>query len=80
MPIYAYRCRSCAAEFELLVRASDETAPACPECSSTDLSQRVSRVAPPGKAEGIFASARKQAATEGHFSNYSKAEKSRIKM
>ncbi|WP_269099284.1 hypothetical protein [Mangrovicoccus ximenensis] len=35
----------------------------------------MSRVAPPGKAKGILASARKQAAREGHFSNYSASER-----
>jgi len=79
MPIYNYRCNACDAEFELLVPLSSETAPACPGCESTDLTRLLSRVAPPGKVAGIFASARKQAAKEGHFSNYSKAEKAKLK-
>lgn len=79
MPIYAYRCNGCDAEFELLVRLSDETPPACPECESTDLARAVSRVAPPGKAAGILAGARQQAAREGHFSNYSASEKKKLK-
>ncbi|ARE40427.1 Reverse gyrase [Rhodovulum sp. P5] len=79
MPIYNYRCNACEAEFELLVRLSSDTAPTCPECDSSDLTRMVSRIAPPGKSAEIFASARKQAAKEGHFSNYSKSERPKIK-
>jgi len=31
MPIYAYRCRVCGAEFERLQSFSDTTVPKCPE-------------------------------------------------
>ena len=34
MPIYEYTCNSCAAEFELLVRDTDE--PICPECDGQE--------------------------------------------
>lgn len=78
MPFYAYKCRSCDAGFEALVGMNDAP-PACPECGAPDPVRQLSRVAQTGKAEAIFASARKQAAAEGHFSNYSKAEKSKIK-
>ena len=40
MPIYEYKCRSCAAEFELLVLG--KTVPACPSCQSQDLEQLLS--------------------------------------
>ncbi len=36
MPIYEYQCRSCQAEFELLVRSRDQQA-RCPHCGSTAL-------------------------------------------
>lgn len=76
MPLYDYRCTACQAEFELLVRAS--TVPACPHCGATGLERAVSRVAPAGKSAGIIAAGRRQAAREGHFSNYSKAERAKV--
>jgi putative FmdB family regulatory protein len=76
MPLYDYRCTACRAEFELLVRAS--TVPTCPQCGATDLERAVSRVAPAGKSAGIVAAGRRAAAKEGHFSNYSKAERAKV--
>jgi putative FmdB family regulatory protein len=43
MPIYEYRCQSCNAEFELIVRAS--TVPACPSCGATSLEKILSMFA-----------------------------------
>ena len=40
MPIYEYACRSCAHQFEQLVRTGD--APACPSCKSLDLERLLS--------------------------------------
>lgn len=77
MPLYDFRCDACLAEFELLVRGS--TPPACPQCGSTQLQRCVSLTAPAGKTQGILTSARKQAAREGHFSNYSKAERAKVR-
>ncbi|MEX5729070.1 putative FmdB family regulatory protein [Rhodovulum iodosum] len=79
MPIYNYRCQDCAASFERLVPMTDDTPPACPECASTDVARLLSRVSPPGKSAGLVAEGRRQAAKEGHFSNYSKAERSKLK-
>jgi putative FmdB family regulatory protein len=76
MPIYDYHCKACQAEFELLVRST--TVPTCPHCAATDLERAVSRVAPAGKIAGIVASGRRQADREGHFSNYSKAERGKL--
>ena len=76
MPIYEYRCSACAADFELLVRSS--TVPACPQCGSTVLERAVSRIAPAGKIEAIRASNRRAAAAQGHFSNFSPAERSKL--
>jgi putative FmdB family regulatory protein len=78
MPIYAYRCAACGASCELLQRSTD-AAPVCPHCGGADMTQLLSRVAPQGRLAGDLASARRQAAKEGHFSNYSKAEKTRLK-
>lgn len=72
MPLFSYRCAKCEDEFEQLVRSSDT--PACPACGSTDLERLVSAIAPGGKLKGALQSARRQAASEGHFSNYSKSE------
>ena len=75
MPLYSYRCSACHSLFELLVRASDE--PACPSCGGARLERQISTPAPEGKTAGIVSSARSQAAREGHFSNYSAAERPR---
>ena len=77
MPIYDYRCGACQQSFELLVRSSSE--PACPHCASTALERQVSLTAPQGTSAGIVAAGRRAAAREGHFSNYSKAERAKIK-
>lgn len=73
MPLYDYHCSACDKTFELLVRSS--TTPVCPTCGTGQLEKLVSKPAPPGQSAGIIASARKQAAKEGHFSNYSKSER-----
>jgi len=76
MPLYDYRCTACHSEFELLVRAS--SVPACPQCGSTELERAVSRIAPAAKIEAIRASNRRAAAREGHFSNFSQAERAKL--
>ena len=77
MPTYDYRCSACGAAFEMLVRSS--TVPACPQCASTALERQLSLTAPQGTSKAIIAAGRKAAAREGHFSNYSAAERSKIK-
>jgi len=72
MPLYTYACSDCAAEFELLVRASDT--PACPQCGSEKLQQQVSRICVDIKYPAIAKSWRRQAAAEGDLSNFSKKE------
>ncbi|MEM8553208.1 MAG: zinc ribbon domain-containing protein [Pseudomonadota bacterium] len=79
MPIYNYRCAACGSEFELLVKLADVGSETCPSCESTDVSRLLSLVAPQGKSAGIIAAGRKQAAREGHFSHYSKAERAKVK-
>ncbi len=75
MPLYSYRCKACDHSFETLVRSSD--VPACESCGSPDLERLVSRPAPEGKSAAILKGARTLAAREGHFSNYSRAERPR---
>ncbi|MGB0659680.1 MAG: FmdB family zinc ribbon protein [Mangrovicoccus sp.] len=75
MPIYAYHCPSCAADFELLRSMSDTSAPVCPECGGEDATQRVSKPAAFGKSAQRLKEGRAAAAREGHFSNYSAAER-----
>lgn len=76
MPLYDYRCSTCHAEFELLVRSN--TVPACPHCGSGELARAVSRIAPAGKIEAIRDANRRQAAREGHFSHYSQGERAKL--
>ncbi len=40
MPLYEYACRSCASQFEVLVRANET--PECPSCRGKDLERRLS--------------------------------------
>ena len=40
MPLFEYRCRSCASQFEALVTQS--RAPECPDCNSQDLARLLS--------------------------------------
>ena len=77
MPIYDYHCGQCHKDFELLV--SHSSVPVCPDCGSQQLEKRLSLTAPQGKTAGLVAKARTQAAKEGHFSNYSAAERPRLK-
>lgn len=77
MPLFDFVCKTCGRSAELLVRGSD--VPVCPECGSAELEKQVSVPAPPGKTAAIVASARRQAAREGHFSNYAPSERPRRK-
>jgi len=77
MPMYDYRCSACGVAFEMLVRGS--AVPACPQCASTTLERQLSLTAPQGTSKALIASGRRAAAREGHFSNYSAAERSKIK-
>ncbi|GAB6852370.1 FmdB family zinc ribbon protein [Paraburkholderia kururiensis] len=76
MPLYDYHCRDCQLQFETLVRAG--TTPVCPRCGSVVLDKQVSAPVPPGRSKAIIASARRQAAREGHMSHYSAAERSKL--
>jgi len=40
MPIYEYKCNSCSADFELLVRSDSDIE--CSECGSRDLTKKFS--------------------------------------
>lgn len=77
MPIYDFHCQHCEHTFELLVGLSEK--PACPDCGSEEMEKLVSLPATPGKTSGILASARSQAAREGHFSQYTASERPRRK-
>ena len=72
MPLYAYACQSCNADFELLVRSSD--VPACPCCGSEKLQQQVARICVDIKYPAIAKSWRQAAAREGHTTNFSEKE------
>jgi putative FmdB family regulatory protein len=72
MPYFDYHCKACDKTFELLVFSGDT--PACPTCGNTDLEKLISLPAPQGKSGKIISNARKQAAKEGHFSNYNSSE------
>jgi putative FmdB family regulatory protein len=70
MPLYAYTCQNCDADFELLVRSSD--VPACPSCGGEKLQRQIARLSPDLKNPAVAKSWRSAAAREGHTSNFSK--------
>lgn len=74
MPLYSYRCTACDHGFETLVRASDPP-PVCPSCGAADPARQLSGIAAEGKSGALIQGARKMAAREGHFSNYSRSER-----
>ncbi|MGH6799697.1 MAG: FmdB family zinc ribbon protein [Roseiarcus sp.] len=69
-PPFVYRCESCNAEFELLVRASD--VPACPSCGSDKLRQQIARICSEIKHTAIEKAGRGAAAHQGHLGNFTK--------
>lgn len=72
MPLYAYACENCNAEFELLVRSSDVAA--CPSCGSEKLQKQIARICAEIKYPAIAKSWRRAAASSGDLSNFSKQE------
>jgi putative FmdB family regulatory protein len=77
MPIHDFHCKACDAHFEKLVRA--DTLPVCPHCGAAEPERVLSRVAPAGTSKALIAAGRRAAAREGHFSNYSAADKSKLR-
>ncbi len=73
MPLYYFSCPSCGAIQELLV--AYDAKPICSACPGQELQRLLSCPAPEGKSAGIIRSGRAQAAKEGHFSNFSRAER-----
>ena len=65
MPIYEYRCRHCAHEFEVLVRG--RTTPTCAECGGVELDRLISlpRVHSGARKERSLAAAKKRDAKLG---------------
>lgn len=76
MPLYDFRCNTCNKIMEMLTKA--DSTPCCPECGDA-MEKLLSCPAAPGQSAGIIASARAQAAKEGHFSNYKPSERPRSK-
>jgi len=75
MPMFDFQCAPCGQTFELLVRGG--VVPCCPKCGQATLVKQLALTSAPGRSAGIIAGARKQAAREGHFSNYSAKERPR---
>ena len=72
MPIYAYKCQACGAEFETLVRSSE--VPVCASCGSGNLQQQIGRISAEIKYPAIAKSWRQAAARSGDLSNFSRKE------
>jgi putative FmdB family regulatory protein len=79
MPLFDFHCQSCDKTSELLIRGSQSNDVAkCPHCGSTQMDKLLSIPAAPGQSKGIIQRARAQANKEGHFSNFSAGERSKI--
>lgn len=76
MPIFVYRCLDCENRFEVLVRGS--SVPVCTACGSADLAKCIAAPATLGKSNRIVSTARRLANKEGHFSNYTRAERMKV--
>jgi len=76
MPVYDYRCSACGHSFEELVRIGET--PNCPACGASAPEKLLSAPSAPGRSQGLVQAARRQAASEGHFSNYSRAERQKL--
>ena len=55
MPIYEYKCRSCAHQFETIQKFSDDLLTECPECNEHELKKLVSAAAFHLKGGGWYA-------------------------
>jgi putative FmdB family regulatory protein len=75
MPIYEYRCRRCAGEFELLILPTSPV-PACPACESPDIEQLLSgfAVSSEGVSEANLQKARRKYAASGERKDKQVAE------
>jgi putative FmdB family regulatory protein len=69
MPLFDFRCRACAHEFEALVRKGSE--PACPSCAGTDLERLLSSFAVTykEKKQAAATAKRQKQATQAHRDN-----------
>ncbi len=76
MPLFDFHCSACNKSLELLVKS--DAKPVCPDCGA-ELAKLVSCPVAPGGSAAIIASARRRAASEGHFSNYKPSERPRGK-
>ena len=77
MPLFDFHCTACQGDFEQLVRG--DTVPACKHCGSTAVERRVSLTSAPGTAAATIAAGRRLAASQGHLSHYSKADRARAR-
>jgi putative FmdB family regulatory protein len=76
MPVYDYCCSSCGHCFEELVRLGET--PNCPACNASAPLKLLSAPFAPGRSGATVASARQQAARDGHLSNYSRGERQKL--
>ena len=77
MPLFDYHCTACRRDFELLLRG--DAVPACKLCGSTAVERQVSLTSAQGTAKATIAAGRRLAASQGHLSHYSKADRARVK-
>lgn len=76
MPLHTYVCGTCRHQFETLVRSGESVV--CPECGGGDLARQLGAIAPEARSPGLIKAGRRQAAREGHFTNYSRSERPKL--
>lgn len=55
MPIYAYQCRACGHDFELMQKMSDPTPSICPSCGQGDIRKQLNAAGFQLKGKGWYA-------------------------
>lgn len=77
MPLFDFYCPVCDKTSEIMVRGDSQAQ--CPSCGGLQMEKRISlSVTSPSKVEAFRQKSRERADREGHFSNYSPAERNKI--
>lgn len=54
MPLFEYRCSACGADFEKLVFSSDSAPVTCPDCSSSEVTKKMSAASLMSGSSGVM--------------------------
>ncbi len=65
MPIYAYQCRACGHDFELMQKMSDPAPSTCPSCGQGDIRKQLNAAGFQLKGKGWYATDFKNGSKKG---------------